>query len=301
MRLLAKHFPSASANPANLVFHYSHSVWTDATPVAKADLSLRNSGLFTQLAGPLNPNGTAILPNQLEALYAKLGPPSSLPLAQPASLSSIPPAEYNAYRSLVVYVSNDGKTMQFLASLKAGTQDSTPALRATPQVRAAVDRAATVSGADASGVAGEAAAIYDVSSTSNHDLVTIIPIAILAIGVLLALVLRSLIAPLYLIVSVGLSYLAAIGLSTIVFIYIGGNSGLTFVLPFLMFIFLLALGEDYNILVMTRIREEAKHMELRPAVVRAVGRTGPTVTSAGMVLAGTFAVLAFFSRERPRQ
>jgi RND superfamily putative drug exporter len=297
--LLAKHFPSASANPANLVFHYSHSVWTDATPVAKADLSLRNSGLFTQLAGPLNPNGTAILPNQLEALYAKLGPPSALPLAQPASLSSIPSAEYNAYRSLVVYVSNDGKTMQFLASLKAGTQDSTPALRATPQVRAAVDRAATVSGADASGVAGEAAAIYDVSSTSNHDLVTIIPIAILAIGVLLALVLRSLIAPVYLIVSVGLSYLAAIGLSTIVFIYIGGNSGLTFVLPFLMFIFLLALGEDYNILVMTRIREEAKHMELRPAVVRAVGRTGPTVTSAGMVLAGTFAVLAFSAGSGP--
>ncbi len=75
-----------------------------------------------------------------------------------------------------------------------------------------MDRAGTVSGAEASGVAGEAAAIYDVSNTSNHDLTTIIPIAILAIGVLLALVLRSLIAPLYLIVSVGLSYLAALGL-----------------------------------------------------------------------------------------
>jgi RND superfamily putative drug exporter len=59
-----------------------------------------------------------------------------------------------------------------------------------------------------------------------------------------------------------------------------------------MFIFLLALGEDYNILVMTRIREEAAHRPLREAVVRAVGATGPTVTSAGLVLAGTFAVLA---------
>ncbi len=66
-----------------------------------------------------------------------------------------------------------------------------------------------------------------------------------------------------------------------------------------MFIFLLALGEDYNILVMTRIREEARHMELRPAVIRAVGRTGPTVTSAGMVLAGTFAVLAFSAGSGP--
>ena len=66
-----------------------------------------------------------------------------------------------------------------------------------------------------------------------------------------------------------------------------------------MFIFLLALGEDYNILVMTRIREEAKHMELRAAVIRAVERTGPTVTSAGMVLAGTFAVLAFSAGSGP--
>jgi putative drug exporter of the RND superfamily len=297
--LLAKHFPSSSANPANLVFRYRDSVWTDATPIAKAGLSLSNSGLFSQLAGPLNPNGTAILPSELEALYSKLGPPADLPLAQPASDNSIPPAEYNAYRSLVQYVSTDGKTIQFQASLKAGSQDSTQALRVTPQVRTAVDRAATVSGAEASGVAGEAAAIFDVSSTSNHDLTTIIPIAILAIGALLALVLRSLIAPLYLIVSVGLSYLAAIGLSTIVFIYIGGNAGITFVLPFLMFIFLLALGEDYNILVMTRIREEARHMELRAAVIKAVGRTGPTVTSAGMVLAGTFLVLAFSAGSGP--
>ncbi len=290
--LVAEHFPSSSANPANLVFRYGDSVWTDANPVARADVSLRASGLFTQLAGPLNPNGTVLTPNRLEALYADLGAPGDLPLAQPAT-STVPPAEYNAYRSLVAFVSTDGRTIQFLATLKAGSQDSTPALNATPSVRRAVERAATVSGAEASGLAGEAAAIYDVSTTANHDLVSIIPVAIIAIGILLALVLRSLVAPLYLIVSVALSYLAALGLSTILFIDIGGSAGITFILPFLMFIFLLALGEDYNILVMTRIREEARHTELRAAVVKAIGRTGPTVTSAGMVLAGTFAVLGF--------
>ena len=99
-------------------------------------------------------------------------------------------------------------------------------------------------------------------------------------------------APLYLIMSVAISYLAALGLTTLLFIDIGGEGGLTFILPFLMFIFLLALGEDYNILVMTRIREEAAAQPLREAVVRAIGRTGPTVTSAGLVLAGTFGVLA---------
>ena len=109
----------------------------------------------------------------------------------------------------------------------------------------------------------------------------------------LAIVLRSLVAPLYLIISVALSYLAALGVSTLVFIDIAGNGGLTFILPFLMFIFLLALGEDYNILVMTRIREEAHQRPLREAVVTAIGVTGPTVTAAGIVLVGTFAVLAF--------
>jgi RND superfamily putative drug exporter len=103
-------------------------------------------------------------------------------------------------------------------------------------------------------------------------------------------VLRSAVAPLYLIVSVAVSYLAALGIATIVFIDIGGDGGISFILPFLMFIFLLALGEDYNILVMTRIREEARYMPLRDAVVKAVSRTGTTVTSAGVILGGTFAV-----------
>ncbi len=139
---------------------------------------------------------------------------------------------------------------------------------------------------------GEAPALYDISSISNSDLAHVIPIAIIVIGVLLALVMRSLVAPLYLIASVALSYFAALGLAVIFFIKLGGSGGITFILPFLLFIFLLALGEDYNILVMTRIREEAHHLPLREAVSRAVAVTGTTVTSAGLVLAGTFAVFA---------
>jgi putative drug exporter of the RND superfamily len=118
----------------------------------------------------------------------------------------------------------------------------------------------------------------------------VIPIAIVVIGVLLALVMRSLVAPLYLIASVALSYFAALGLSFIIFIKIGGSGGLTFILPFLMFVFLMALGEDYNILVMTRIREEAGRRPLREAIATALRATGTSVTSAGLVLAATFAV-----------
>ncbi len=286
---LAKHFPQSSSNPANLVFAYSRPVWTAPGQVARAQISLHGSGKFASLAGPLNPNGTVITPAQFARLHAELGPPQRLAVLEPATLH-IPAALYNAYRTTATYVSADGRTIQFEAGLTAGAQNTTEAMNATPQIRDAVVAAGSRSGARANGVAGEAAAVYDISTTANNDLVTIVPVAVVAIALLLALVLRSLVAPLYLIVSVVISYLAALGVATLVFVDLGGQSGIIFILPFLMFIFLLALGEDYNILVMTRIREEARRMPLREAVVKAIGRTGATVTSAGIILGGTFAV-----------
>jgi RND superfamily putative drug exporter len=288
---LSKHFPQTSSNPANLVLAYSSSVWQDPSRIQTAESSLHSSGRFTQLAGPLDPNGTTLTPSQLTHLYSVLGPPQHLPVSEPGG-SHIAPALYNAYRADALFVSATGSVIQFEASLAAGGQSTTAAMNATPAVRTAVSSAAAASGASDSGVAGEAAAVYDINQTANHDLRVIVPIAIIAIGILLALVLRSAIAPLYLIVSVAISYLAALGIATIVFIDIGGDGGISFILPFLMFIFLLALGEDYNILVMTRIREEARHLPLRDAVVKAVSRTGTTVTSAGVILGGTFAVFA---------
>jgi uncharacterized membrane protein YdfJ with MMPL/SSD domain len=116
-------------------------------------------------------------------------------------------------------------------------------------------------------------------------------IGLAVIALLLALLLRSLIAPLYLILTVGLSYLAALGFATIVFVHVGGDQGILFLIPILLFIFAMALGEDYNILLMSRIREEARTGTLRDALTRALGATGGTITSAGLILAGTFTVL----------
>ncbi len=293
----ARYFPQSSSNPANLVFTYDRSLWQDPQAIATAERVLTSSGEFTRLVGPLDPAGTTLSPSQLASLHRRLGDPRALTSSTPPPGVSL--IVYNAYRSTQQFVSGDGHTIQFEAALRAGGQQTNAAMAATPVIRSVVARAGAASGARADGVAGEAAALYDVSSTSNHDLLTIVPIAILAIALLLALVLRSLVAPLYLIVSVALSYLAALGVATLVFIDIGGQSGLSFILPFLMFIFLLALGEDYNILVMTRIREEAHRLPLRQAVIRAVGRTGPTVTSAGVILAGTFAVFAIAGSSGP--
>jgi putative drug exporter of the RND superfamily len=287
--LLGKHFPQSSANPTVLIFRFATPVWQNPAPLATATSQLQADGLFTQVTGPLNPAGAPLTPAQYSALHARLGPAKALPAVPPPG-STVPVAAYEAYRATSNLVSADGRTVQYLTSLKAGDPGKTSAMNAVPSIRTATTSVQKSIRAADSAVGGEAPAIYDISSISNSDLKRVIPIAIVVIGLLLAIVLRSLVAPLYLIASVGLSYLAALGTSVLVFIKIGGSGGLVFFMPFLMFIFLLALGEDYNILVMTRIREEARKLPLREAVTRALSLTGTTVTSAGLVLAGTFLV-----------
>src|SRR5262249_19118050 len=149
------------------------------------------------------------------------------------------------------------RTVQFFTTLAAGDPAGAAALQAIPSIRAVVTRAATAAGASANGVLGRAASGYDVSSTSDSDLMKIVPIVLVLIALLLGIVMRSVVAPLYLVASVALSFATSLGLAVLIFVIIGGQGGLNFVLPFLMFIFLMALGEDYNILVMSRIREEA--------------------------------------------
>jgi RND superfamily putative drug exporter len=292
--VLAKHFPQSSANPTSLVFTFGTPVCTDPAPLAKITGELRTSTFFTQVTGPLNPvGGVTLTPSQFAGLCGALGPAKHLAATPPARIAGgrIPTAAYQLWRATGNFVSADGHTVQFFTGLHAGDPGGTAALDAVPAIRAYTTSVGKSAGAVASGVTGQAPVLYDISSISTSDLKHIIPIAIIAIGILLALVLRSLVAPLYLIASVGISYLAALGLSVLIFVKLGNSGGLVFFMPFLMFIFLLALGEDYNILVMTRIREEAHRLPLRQAVAKAIEVTGTTVTSAGLVLAGSFIVL----------
>ncbi len=290
--LLTRHFPQTAANQTVIVLRLRQPAWTVAASVAAAGRQLAADPVFTSVSGPLNANGTSLTAAQYAALYAAYGSPRAIPASGAARVPRAKLAAYQSYRASGSYVSTDGHTISFATSLAAGSATTTAAAQTVPAIRAAAARAARAAGASASGVTGQAAFTYDVAQLSDNDLRTVIPIAIAVIAVLLALVMRSLIAPLYLIVSVVLSYFSALGLTVLVFIKAAGQPGLTFILPFLLFMFLLALGEDYNILVMTRIREEAHHLPLREAVGRALSVTGTTVTSAGLVLAGTFGVLA---------
>ena len=245
------------------------------------------------VTGPLNPYGAHLTLSQLAALHKQLGPAQSLPPVQPANLNSVSGPDYRAYRATFLYISADGRTVQWIGQTIANDTGSSHDLNQVPILRDSVSALGRQAGATSTGVFSNMAFSYDVSSLSSGDLHRIIPFVAVVIAVLLAIVLRSLVAPLYLVVSVVLSYLAALGFSGYVFVHFGPDSGLNFVLPFLVFIFLTALGSDYNILVMTRIREESRKRPLRQAVTYAVGVSGSTITTAGTILAGTFAVFAF--------
>jgi putative drug exporter of the RND superfamily len=118
-----------------------------------------------------------------------------------------------------------------------------------------------------------------------------VPVALLVITIILAILLQAIVAPLVLIATVMLSFLGTLGLSIFFFIEVQGAKGVDASLPTFAFIFLVALGIDYTIFLMSRVREEARTHGTREGVLIALGATGPVITSAGIILAGTFSVL----------
>lgn len=293
-QLISQHFPKTSSNPTAVIFKFGEPIWQTPGKLSQIQSDLIKSGYFTKISGPLSVSTLKLTASDWVRLHSLLGNPAKLSPLPPSNLSemSVTKNEYIAYAASKNFVSSDGKTLQYLVGLSTGDPGNTASIDIVPQIRASVTSTANSVAAIDSGVAGQAPAIYDISSVSSSDLKTVIPIAILIIAILLILVMRSLVAPLYLIASVAVSYFAALGVSVLLFIDVFHDGGLTFILPFLMFVFLLALGEDYNILVMTRIREEAHGLTLKQAVSKALSTTGTTVTSAGLILAGTFVVLA---------
>ncbi|HWB37937.1 MAG TPA: MMPL family transporter, partial [Rugosimonospora sp.] len=141
-------------------------------------------------------------------------------------------------------------------------------------------------------VGGLTAVFVDIQAAVNHDYAVVFPVAAILIMVILGLLLRSLVAPWYLMISVGLGFAATLGATVLIFQHAKGEPGLIFILPIIMYLFVVALGTDYNILMVARLREEAREgRSPREAAAMAVRHAGPTVAAAGLILAGTFASL----------
>jgi RND superfamily putative drug exporter len=147
-----------------------------------------------------------------------------------------------------------------------------------------------VPGADAL-VGGPTAVSYDINAANLRDRNVIIPLVLFVISIILIILLRSLVAPLLLIGTVILSFFATLGACAIAFNYIFDFPGADASFPLFAFVFLVALGVDYNIFLMTRVREESKTIGTRPGILRGLTVTGGVITSAGIVLAATFLVL----------
>ncbi|GHE54430.1 membrane protein [Streptomyces longispororuber] len=142
-------------------------------------------------------------------------------------------------------------------------------------------------------VSGEAAIFADVSEAVRKDLRVVFPVAAALIALILVLLLRSLLAPLVLMLAIGLGFTATLGSGVLVFQHLLDRPGVSFTLPLVLFLFVVALGTDYNILISDRIREEmGRPGSTRQAVAAAVRHTAPAIVTAGAVLAGSFASLA---------
>ncbi|MBJ7519546.1 MAG: MMPL family transporter [Solirubrobacteraceae bacterium] len=183
-------------------------------------------------------------------------------------------------------VAQGGGYVQLAAFLQLDPY-STEAFDVIPQLRDAVQEVVP------EGLVGGSTAVEaDLRTASSDDNVLLMPLALVIVFVILLLLLRSVVAPLLLIATVVLSFFAALGVGAVVFDVVFGFPGSDPGLPLFCFIFLVALGVDYNIFLMTRAREETVTYGTRRGMVRAVAVTGGVITAAGIVLAGTFSVLA---------
>ncbi|MET9287775.1 MMPL family transporter [Nocardia beijingensis] len=204
-----------------------------------------------------------------------------------------------SYRAALAAVPGVGQVAEPKLSADKSIADFAVTLDAAPESDAALD---TVSGplrdvAHSAAPAGATAAVggltsvfVDFQEAMARDYSIVFPVAAILIMIVLGLLLRSLVAPWYLMASVFLGFAATLGAAVLVFQHIRGETGLIFTLPVIMYLFVVALGTDYNILMVARLREEAREgNEPKQAAALALRHTGPTIAAAGVILAGTFA------------
>lgn len=184
----------------------------------------------------------------------------------------------------------DGRVARIDVTLRAAPESDSALSTVDGPLRSTAAEAVP---AGATALVGGTTAVYvDLRAGINRDYTVVFPVAALLIMLVLGLLLRSIVAPVYLMASVALGFLATLGATSVLFTNIGSESGLVFLLPVIMYMFVVAVGTDYNILMTARLREEAREgASPRVAVATAIRFAGPTIAAAGVILAGSFAAL----------
>jgi putative drug exporter of the RND superfamily len=182
-------------------------------------------------------------------------------------------------------VTRDGYA--YLEATLTSAADSQAGYATVDRLRATVH---AIDGADAK-VGGGSAVNLDILRASRHDTNLVVPLVLVVVTIILGLLLRAIVAPVLLVATVVLSFGAALGVSTLAFDHLFGFAGADPSFPLWSFVFLVALGTDYNIFLMTRVHEESRRHGTRRGALVGLAATGGVITSAGIVLAGTFAAL----------
>ncbi|BDV31351.1 MMPL family transporter [Microbacterium terricola] len=258
--VLADHFPAGSGSPVYVI------VPEDELAAAVGVLDDSDGIDSVSVASDDSPTGQAAVELEGgEPVLTAVGPPGS---PEPEATVS------------------DGDVL--LIATLTDTADSAAAEDTVRELRASFDEEL---GAGVALVGGTTATDVDTNDTSIRDRTVIIPVVLVVILLILMLLLRAVLAPVLLILSVIVSFAAALGVSALVFNQVFGFPGADPAVPLYGFVFLVALGVDYNIFLMSRVREESLVHGTRPGILRGLVATGGVITSAGLVLAATFAAL----------
>jgi len=311
--LLAQHFAPGTLAPFSVVVHLPSgtNAYQQLVALDKITAGIAAAPHVATATGPTRPDGKApaIDPATLQTAIAQLpqsikdairngqnipsGPPAGTggPPAG-AGTPAIDPQVVGLYAASVTSVSNDNGTVLLTVTLDTDPYSAT-ALDAIAPIRAAARHAAQDAGLTNATVqlTGVTPQLADTRAASDRDRMLIVPLVLVLVAIVLGLLLRSAVAPLYLLAAVTLNFIAALGLASFIFTHFQGEEGVAYATPLYTFIFLVALGADYTIFLMTRVREEVARRGLVTGTQVALSRTGGVITSAGLILAGTFLVL----------
>jgi len=304
-KLLAAHFPPGTLAPSDVLVKLpaGGDAWTQLSALDFIQTQLAAVPNVTRVTGPTRPPGAAPT-TELGALRTAI---AALPPATRAALrggQGGPPsgagatggganaAAIAAYAAGSPFVGVDGATVRYTVTLGSDPY-GVPALDTVAPLRMVAQAAVRGTlGPDATvllgGVSPQQA---DTRTVSDRDTALVVPLVLALTALILGLLLRSIVAALFLLATVTLNYFAALGAASFLFTRIQGDEGVAYAIPLYGFIFLVALGADYTIFLMSRVREEVAIRGTLAGTQEALRRTGGVITSAGIILAGTFLVL----------
>ena len=306
-QILDDSFGAGELAPTN-IFVSTTNIDASLVDLDRLTQAIANVPGVARVSGPTRPAGEtpAVDAATLQAAIPQLpptllegppaGPPGEAPaIGAPANVDLEMQAVLETYFAGRRFVSPDGTTAR-LDVVMADHPYEVPAIDRIVDIREVARATAVGTSLESTEivVGGPTALQTDARDAVNRDTAVIGPIVVVLIWIILLALLRSVVAATYLLGSVVLSFLSAVGLSVVIFQNIMGHPGVGYQNPIWMFIFLAALGADYNILIISRVREEIKARGLVEGVRVAVSRTGGVITSAGLILAGTFSVLTTF-------